>query len=325
MAGMGFVVLRHPGRDRSRGRGSSLDTWRQDPRARRRSGRRRAPRRRRPRHGVARRSTALDGRRVRATDAASRRGFGRYWRVLKRSPPSSVAAGCEQHRRSARNGSTRRCGRGSGRRRRCACPMALPDAAKYFAFLALVAVTAIWGYTFVPVQKARRRLPALRIPRRPVRDLDGRASRRSPCGRCSAAAGRLGRGDPRGNVSRARLRAADCRPRADDGARARASSRGSTWSSRRCSPSPHFRTPVPPPVWVGVRCSSLTRPALPSGAPGGSWLGNVARARQRGRAVAADRRHGAVCAALRRTGADDSPDGRGVHGFAPSSPSRRAT
>ena len=35
-----------------------------------------------------------------------------------------------------------------------------------------------------------------------------------------------------------------------------------------------FRTPVPPPVWVGV-VLSLTGLLLLSGAPGGSWLGNV--------------------------------------------------
>ena len=57
--------------------------------------------------------------------------------------------------------------------------------------LALVAVTAIWGYTFVPVQKAVDGLPAVRVPRRALRDLGGSRSPRSR-GRRSATLPRAG-------------------------------------------------------------------------------------------------------------------------------------
>ena len=62
-----------------------------------------------------------------------------------------------------------------------------------------------------------RRLPALRVPRRPVRDLDSRPGAVRLAIAARPAAGRLGRRDTRRHVPRDRVRAADRRPRADDG------------------------------------------------------------------------------------------------------------
>jgi hypothetical protein len=110
--------------------------------------------------------------RVQATDAASRRGFGRYWRVVGPFSAPPVAAGCRHG--SARNGSTRRCERGSGRPSTPPVPIALPDAASPAPAPGARRRHRDLGLHVRPRAEGGRRLPALRIPRRPVRDLDRR-------------------------------------------------------------------------------------------------------------------------------------------------------
>ena len=114
--------------------------------------------------------------------------------------------------------------------------------------LALVAVTAIWGYNVRPRAKAVLR-PPLFIPRRPVRDL---AAALAPFARRSLrAAAPAGRGDPRGNVSRARLRAADCRPQLTT-VTGTGFITGLYVVVTPLLALAAFRTPVPLTVWVGV-------------------------------------------------------------------------
>ena len=84
-----------------------------------------------------------------------------------------------------------------------------------------------------------------------------------------------------------------------------------------------FRTPVPAAVWVGV-VLSVAGLLLLSGAPGRLVGRERARPRERRRAVAPDRRDGAVRAALRRAGADVPPDGCRVRRVRGDRPRRRA-
>ena len=69
-----------------------------------------------------------------------------------------------------------------------------------------------------------------------------------------------------------------------------------------------FRTPVAAAAWVGVALA-VAGLLLLNGVPGGSAVGQRARARQRGRPVVSDRGDGAVCAPLRRPRAHVPADG----------------
>ena len=185
---------------------------------------------------------------------------------------------------------------------------------------ALIAVTAVWGLTFVQVKDAVARLPALPLPRAPVRDRDARRSRRSrPARAARPRAARRGRrrrspaallaagytlqtlGLERTTVSSAGLRHRDVR-RADAADRVRLlpdpdrpRRRGAASRSR---PS-------------GSRCSRASTAA----ALGGDLL-VLAR---RGRLLAPDRADGALRAALRRARVHARRDARRLRGCSASS------
>ena len=180
---------------------------------------------------------------------------------------------------------------------------------------ALVAVTAIWGYTFVPVQKAVGVYPlfaflAVRfaISTAALAPFAWRSLRTLPRG---GVAGR-----PRGRqLPRARLRPPDGGPRADDGHEHGLHHR----PLRRLHAASRARRL--PDTGAGARlgrCRACARrPAAPERRAGRLVARERARARERGRPVAPDRRDGAVCAALRRAGAHlpaDGRRGRGIHG-----------
>ena len=176
--------------------------------------------------------------------------------------------------------------------------------------LALVAVTAIWGYTFVPVQKSVGAYPlfaflAVRFAIstlalapfawRPLRALAPR---------------RLGGRGRRRHLPRSRLRPPDRGPRADDGREHGFHHR----PLRRLHAAARPRGL--PNAGAGAR---VDRRRLRAGGASPSerrprWLvgREPARARERRRAVLPDRRDGTVGAPLRRAGADDPPDGRRV-------------
>ena len=188
--------------------------------------------------------------------------------------------------------------------RRAAPPeraIAWPGATRPTPLPALVAVTAIWGFTFVQVQGPVGGLPALRVPRRSLRDLDGSCSHRSPGGSLRTL--------PRGGcarpaswpalLSRSPTALQTAGPRAARRSRARASSPASTSSSRRFSRSPASGHRSPASVWVGVALA-LAGLLLLERRAGRLGARERARARERGRPVLPDRRDGAVRAALRR-------------------------
>ena len=164
--------------------------------------------------------------------------------------------------------------------------------------LALVAVTAIWGYTFVPVQEAIAVYPLFAF-------LAVRFAISTPtlapfaCGplrtlpRAGWAAG-LGAGTLLAAAYGLQTAGLELTTVTSTGFIT-----GLYVVFTPLLALAAFRTPVPAAVWVGV-VLSLAGLLLLSGAPGGSWAGNAARARQRRRAVAPDRRDGAVRAALRR-------------------------
>ena len=139
--------------------------------------------------------------------------------------------------------------------------------------LALVAVTAIWGYTFVPVQKAVGVYPLFAFLA--VRFAISTAALAPFAWRSLRALPRAGWGA--GILAGTFLALAYGLQTAGLELTTVTSTGFITGLYVVVTPLlalAAFRTPVPPPVWVGV-VLSLTGLLLLSGAPGGSWLGNV--------------------------------------------------
>ena len=138
---------------------------------------------------------------------------------------------------------------------------------------ALVAVTAIWGYTFVPVQKPSG--PTRSSRSSPFASRSRRLrSHRSPGGRFARC---RGRGWPAGLAAGSFLALAYGLQTAGLELTTVTSTGFITGLYVVFTPLlalAAFRTPVPAPVWVGVTLA-LAGLLLLSGAPGGSWLGNA--------------------------------------------------
>ena len=163
----------------------------------------------------------------------------------------------------------------------------------------LLAVTAVWGVTFVQVKDAVAIYPlfaflAVRFAiagatLAPVGLGRARLARARRCARRRRARA----------AARRRLRAPDRRARADDRLRAPASSPASTSCSRRCWRSSLFRVRTGAAAWIGVGARDRrARAAL--GRERGLARRRPARARGRRRVRAPDRARGALGAALRR-------------------------
>lgn len=141
------------------------------------------------------------------------------------------------------------------------------------ALLALIAVTAVWGYTFVPMKDAVAIYPLFAFLA--VRFLIASAVLAVP------AAGRMRSLGRRGWVAGASLGlllALGYALQTAGLARTTVSSAGFI-TGLYVVFTPFialaaFRTPVPAPVWIGV-VLSLAGLLLLSGAPGGSWAGNL--------------------------------------------------
>ena len=164
--------------------------------------------------------------------------------------------------------------RGVGLRSDTACPIALRRCGRAPSpLLALVAVTAIWGYTFVPVQKAVGVYPLFAFLA--VRFAISTAALAPFAWRSLRALPRAGWGA--GILAGTFLAVAYGLQTAGLELTTVTSTGFITGLYVVVTPLlalAAFRTPVPPPVWVGV-VLSLTGLLLLSGAPGGSWLGNV--------------------------------------------------
>ena len=139
--------------------------------------------------------------------------------------------------------------------------------------LALVAVTAIWGYTFVPVQKAVGAYPLFAFLA--VRFAISTAALVPFAWSSLRALPRAGWGA--GALAGTFLALAYGLQTAGLELTTVTSTGFITGLYVVVTPLlalAAFRTPVPPPVWLGV-VLALTGLLLLSGAPGGSWLGNV--------------------------------------------------
>jgi drug/metabolite transporter (DMT)-like permease len=139
--------------------------------------------------------------------------------------------------------------------------------------LALVIVTAIWGYTFVPVQKAVGAYPLFAFLA--VRFAISTAALGPFAWSSLRALPRAGWGA--GTLAGTFLALAYGLQTAGLELTTVTSTGFITGLYVVVTPLlalAAFRTPVPPPVWLGVALS-LTGLLLLSGAPGGSWLGNL--------------------------------------------------
>lgn len=139
--------------------------------------------------------------------------------------------------------------------------------------LALVAVTAIWGYTFVPVQEALAVYPlfAFLAVRFAISTVALAPFALGPLGalpRAGWAAG-LGAGTLLAAAYGLQTAGLELTTVTSTGFIT-----GLYVVFTPLIALAAFRTPVPAPVWVGV-VLSLTGLLLLSGAPGGSWVGNV--------------------------------------------------
>ena len=167
------------------------------------------------------------------------------------------------------------------------------------ALLALVAVTAVWGVTFVQVKDAVELYPLFAVPRAALRDrvadarAPGRRARRAASAAAASAAAALA-----GALLAARLRAADARARADERLERRLRHR----DVRRADAAARARALPAAGRARGAGSASCSRPPgsrCSPGVPGGSPARRPARARRRGGLLAPDRADGAVRAALR--------------------------
>ena len=179
--------------------------------------------------------------------------------------------------------------------------------------LALVVVTAIWGYTFVPVQEAVAVYPlfAFLAVRFAISTLTLAPFALGAAPRASAR--RLGGRARRRDAARRRLRAPDRGARADDGHEHRLHHR----PLRRLHAAPRARR-LPD---AGAGGGLGRRRVCAGGSPAAERRARRvvarerARPRERRRAVAPDRRDGAVRAALRREGLDLPADARRFRGI----------
>ena len=179
------------------------------------------------------------------------------------------------------------------------------------ALLALIAVTAVWGVTFVQVKDALELYPLFAFLAVRFAIASRRRSPPRPPAGCGRSGGRAGSPARRsGSCSRSATR---CRRPGSSGrpSRAPASSPGCTSSSRRCSRSLLFRTRVGGAVWVGVALAVVGL-AMLSGVGAGDPLGDLLVLLGSAAYSRPDRADGAVRAALRPDRVHAGGDARGL-------------
>ena len=182
------------------------------------------------------------------------------------------------------------------------------------ALLALIAVTAVWGVTFVQVKDAVALYPlfaflAVRFAIASLVLAVPAAGRMRSLGRPGWLAGSGARAAARAPATHSRRPGSSGRP-----SRAPASSPASTSSSRRCSPCSSSGRAVGRAVWLGVALAVVGL-ALLTGRRRGRPAGDLLVLGALGGLLAADRPDGAVRAALRPGRVHPGGDARRVRGL----------